>query len=85
MRHADLICRLDHIDVNYQTAGAGWWENQGLDLDEMPNWPGDSIMLVSWPMHVITPRFNGDCTISGPYGSAAEALACAGEMVDVLL
>lgn len=74
--HNDLICKLSHI-VNQYEACDEWWENQGLALDAEPDWPDDSIMVVSWPGHVVYPRLNGDCTISGPYASVAEARACA--------
>jgi len=84
-RHNDLICRLSHIAANYQTAGEGWWENQGIGLESEPDWPGNSIMLVRWPDHVRTPQFDGDCTITGPYESIEEAKACAKDNVDVVI
>ena len=31
--------------------------------------------LVMWPEHVLTPRYNGDCTVHGPFCSSDEALA----------
>lgn len=77
MRHNDLICPLHVIASNYITAGCGWWENQGIDLETEPNWPADSIMVVNWPEHVISPQYNGDCTISGPYRDVNEAQECA--------
>lgn len=83
--HSDLICKLSHVANSYDMAGDDWWwENQGLSLDSEPDWPGDSIMLVSWPEHVAVPRFNSDCTISGPYADLAEAQASARSGAEIM-
>jgi hypothetical protein len=41
-------------------------------------------MLVSWPEHVAVPRFNSDCTISGPYADLAEAQASARSGAEIM-
>jgi hypothetical protein len=82
-RHKDLITKLATIANGYTTSGSGWWENQGIDLEEEPDWAWDSIMLVSWPEHVLMPHFNGDCTISGPYASVADAKASAADDAEI--
>ena len=85
MRHHDLICRLRHIAEHYQlNEDDDWWDNQGVALSAEPDWPDASIMVVSWPEHVHNLRINNDCTISGPYESLAEALACASRDVYVM-
>jgi len=82
-KHKDLITRLSAIANSYETAGCGWWENQGIGLDSEPDWPAESIMVVSWPDHVSTPRYNGDCTISGPYCDLKTAIGCAADDCEI--
>ena len=83
--HNDLICRLDHVENSYDDrCDHCWYENQGICLETDPDWPADSVMVVSWPQHVLSPRFNGDCTISGPYADLAEAMASSRDGAEIM-
>lgn len=72
---SDLYNRLSETD---NIADSAEWIGAGDLFDADGNFNGEtrgSWYVVSWPQHVVTPRYNGDCSCRGPFDSREEALA----------
>ena len=59
MKHKSVVLKGSALLIHWDNANRTAAEVAGLDSIE-----DDAMYEVSWPDHVVTPRYNGDCEIA---------------------